>query len=128
MRSISRVTLVVRDYDEALSFFTRALRFRLLEDTPLGNGKRWIVVAPDANVGAAILLSKAATPDQANHIGDQTGGRISFFLETSDFWSDYQYMTDHGVTFAEPPREEPYGTVAVFLDLYANKWDLIQRK
>lgn len=127
-RLISHVTLVVPDYDEAISFFTTALQFRLIEDTPLANGKRWVVVAPADNHGAAILLAKAATPDQSNHIGNQTGDRVSFFLETSDFWSDYHRMTAHGVTFAEPPREEPYGTVAVFRDLYGNKWDLVQRK
>jgi catechol 2,3-dioxygenase-like lactoylglutathione lyase family enzyme len=128
MPSISRVTIVVRDYDEAISFFTTALRFRVLEDTPLGNGNRWIVVAPDGNLGAAILLAKAATPDQANHVGNQTGDRVTFFLETTDFWSDYHCMTASGVLFAEPPREEPYGTVAVFRDLYGNKWDLVQCK
>jgi catechol 2,3-dioxygenase-like lactoylglutathione lyase family enzyme len=128
MRSIPQVTLVVRDYDEAISFFTTALRFRLLEDTPLAIGKRWVVVAPQENQGAAILLAKAAIPDQSNHIGNQTGDRVSFFLETNDFWSDYDHMTAHDVKFAEPPREEPYGTVAVFRDLYGNKWDLIQRK
>jgi catechol 2,3-dioxygenase-like lactoylglutathione lyase family enzyme len=128
MPSISKATLVVRDYDEAISFFTTALRFRLIEDTPLANGKRWVVVAPEENHGAALLLAKAATPDQANHIGNQTGDRVSFFLGTTDFWSDYHHMTANGVTFAESPREEPYGTVAVFRDLYGNKWDLVQRK
>jgi catechol 2,3-dioxygenase-like lactoylglutathione lyase family enzyme len=128
MPSISQVTLVVRDYDEAISFFTTALRFRLLEDTTLGNGKRWVVVASDGNVGAAILLAKAATPDQLNHVGNQTGDRVSFFLETTDFWDDYRRMTSRGVTFVEQPREESYGTVAVFRDLYGNKWDLVQRK
>ena len=126
--SIPLVTLVTRDYDEAISFFTIALRFHLIEDTPLDNGKRWVVVAPQENDCAAILLAKAATPDQSNHIGNQTGDRVSFFLDTSDFWSDYHHMAAHGVTFAEQPREEPYGTVAVFRDLYGNKWDLIQRK
>jgi catechol 2,3-dioxygenase-like lactoylglutathione lyase family enzyme len=127
-RSIPLVTLVVPDYDEAISFFTTALRFRLIENTPLANDKRWVVVAPQENRGAAILLAKAATTDQSNRIGNQTGDRVSFFLETSDFWSDYHHMTASGVMFAEPPREEPYGTVAVFRDLYGNKWDLIQRK
>ena len=128
MPSISHVTLVVRDYDEAIAFFTTALQFRLIEDTPLSNEKRWVVVAPQENHGAALLLAKAATPDQANHVGNQTGDRVSFFLETSDFWSDYHRMTAGGVAFAEPPREEPYGTVAVFRDLYGNKWDLVARK
>lgn len=128
MPSISQVTLVVPDYDEAISFFTSVLQFRLIEDTPLAGGKRWVVVAPEENHGAAILLAKAATPDQSNRIGNQTGDRVSFFLETSDFWSDYHRMTAQGVTFAEQPREESYGTVAVFRDLYGNKWDLVQRK
>jgi catechol 2,3-dioxygenase-like lactoylglutathione lyase family enzyme len=126
--SIALVSLVVRDYDEAISFFTSALRFRLKEDTALANGKRWVIVAPEENCGAAILLAKAATTDQSNHIGNQTGDRVSFFLETTDISSDYQHMTTHGVTFAEQPREESYGTVAVFRDLYGNKWDLVQRK
>src|SRR5215212_8603081 len=128
MPSISHVTLVVRDYDEAISFFTVALRFRLIEDTPLANAKRWVVVAPQENQGTAILLGKAATPDQSNHIGNQTGDRVSFFLETVDFWTDYRHMTSCGVKFLEQPREESYGTVAVFRDLYGNKWDLVQRK
>ena len=126
--SIALVTLVVPDYDEAIFFFTTVLRFRLIEDTPLANGKRWVVVAPEENHGAALLLAKAATADQSNHIGNQTGDRVSFFLETSDFWSDFHRLTANGVLFAEPPREEPYGTVAVFRDLYGNKWDLVQRK
>jgi catechol 2,3-dioxygenase-like lactoylglutathione lyase family enzyme len=128
MPSISHVTLVVRDYDEAISFFTTALQFRLIEDTPLSNEKRWVVVAPQENHGAALLLAKAATPDQANHVGNQTGDRVTFFLGTSDFWSDYHRMTASGVTFIEQPREETYGTVAVFRDLYGNKWDLVERK
>ena len=128
MPSISHVTLVVRDYDEAIAFFTTALQFRLIEDTPLSNENGWVVVAPQENHGAALLLAKAATPDQANHVGNQTGDRVTFFLETSDFWRDYHHMTVSGVTFVEQPREEPYGTVAVFRDLYGNKWDLVERK
>jgi catechol 2,3-dioxygenase-like lactoylglutathione lyase family enzyme len=128
IRSISHATLVVRDYDEAISFFTTALQFRLIEDTPLSNEKRWVVVAPQGDRGATLLLAKAATPDQANRVGNQTGDRVTFFLETSDFWNDYHRMTASGVTFAEQPREETYGTVAVFRDLYGNKWDLVERK
>lgn len=127
-RSISHVTLVVRDYDEAISYFTTALRFRIVEDTPLSKGKRWVVVAPPGGPGAAILLARAATAEQLNHVGNQTGGRVALFLETTDFWADHRHMTSCGVKFAEQPRKESYGTVAVFLDLYGNKWDLVQRK
>jgi catechol 2,3-dioxygenase-like lactoylglutathione lyase family enzyme len=124
-RSIALVTLVVRDYDETISFFTGALRFTLVEDTPLGAGKRWVVVAPSDSQGAALLLAKAATPEQLAHVGNQTGGRVSFFLHTNDFWNDYRSMQSHGVRFAEEPRQEPYGPVVVFFDLYGNKWDLV---
>jgi catechol 2,3-dioxygenase-like lactoylglutathione lyase family enzyme len=125
-RSIASLTLVVRDYDEAIRFFTDALRFTLLEDRPLGGGKRWVRVAPAGSHGATLLLAQAATPQQLNHVGDQTGGRVFLFLETDDFWGDYSHMQAHGVRFAEQPRQEPYGTVVVFLDLYGNKWDLLQ--
>lgn len=128
-RELSAVALVVRDYDEAIAFFTQSLRFILLEDAPMGGGKRWVRVAPgDGASGAALLLAKAASPEQESRIGNQTGGRVFLFLQTSDFWSDYRHMQAHGVRFTEPPREEPYGTVVVFLDLYGNKWDLIQSK
>lgn len=125
-RSIASVTLVVRDYDEALAFFTDALGFAVVENTPLGGGKRWVVVAPPGSRGASLLLAQAATPEQAAHVGDQTGGRVAFFLHTDDFWRDFQRMQAHGVRFAEEPRQEPYGTVVVFYDLYGNKWDLVQ--
>jgi catechol 2,3-dioxygenase-like lactoylglutathione lyase family enzyme len=125
-RSITLVTLVVRDYDEALAFFVDALGFVVVEDTPLGGGKRWVVVAPPGSQGASLLLAQAAIPEQAAHVGNQTGGRVAFFLHTDDFWRDYQHMQAHGVTFAEEPRHEPYGTVVVFYDLYGNKWDLVQ--
>ena len=126
---ITTIALVVRDYDEAIAFFTQSLRFTLLEDTPMGGGKRWVRVAPgDGNRGAALLLAKAASPEQESRVGNQTGGRVFLFLQTDDFWGDYQHMQAHGVRFTEPPREEPYGTVVVFLDLYGNKWDLIQPK
>lgn len=124
--SISSLTLLVRDYDEAIAFFTQALRFTLVEDTPLGEGKRWVVVAPAESGGAALLLAKAATPEQQSHIGNQTGGRVFLFLHTSDFWNDYNHIQACGVQFIEQPRREPYGLVVVFLDLYGNKWDLIQ--
>jgi len=127
-RSIALVTLVVRDYDEAIAFFTEALRFTVLEDTPLGGGKRWVVVAPSEGRGAALLLAQAAAPAQAAHVGDQTGGRVALFLHTDDFWADYHHMLAQGVRFAEAPRAEPYGRVVVFYDLYGNKWDLVQPK
>jgi catechol 2,3-dioxygenase-like lactoylglutathione lyase family enzyme len=126
-RSITSLTLLVRNYDEAIAFFIGALRFTLLEDTPLGNGKRWVRVAPPGPDGAALLLAQASTPEQVAHIGNQTGGRVFLFLETDDFWGDYNHMKTHGVKFSEEPRAEAYGTVVVFLDLYGNKWDMIQR-
>jgi catechol 2,3-dioxygenase-like lactoylglutathione lyase family enzyme len=125
--AIASLTLVVRDYDEAIAFFTDALRFTLVEDTPLGGGKRWVVVAPAASTGASLLLAKAATPEQLSRVGDQTGGRVFLFLHTDDFWDDYRHMQSRGVRFIEQPRRESYGLVVVFLDLYGNKWDLVQR-
>lgn len=123
---LAKVALVVRDYDEALDFYTRALGFECLEDRPLPDGKRWLVVAPPGGRGAALLLARAAGPAQQARIGDQTGGRVFLFLETPDFELDHARLLAAGVHFAEPPRREPYGTVAVFLDLYGNRWDLIQ--
>jgi catechol 2,3-dioxygenase-like lactoylglutathione lyase family enzyme len=126
VHSIALVTLAVRDYDEAISFFTDALRFTVVEDTPLGEGKRWVVVAPPGSQGASLLLAKAVTPEQLAHVGNQTGGRVSFFLHTDDFRTDFRSMQSHGVRFAEEPRDESYGRVVVFFDLYGNKWDLVQ--
>ena len=128
LRSIASVALLVRDYDEAIAFFTYALRFTLVEDQPLGAGKRWVVVAPSDGKGAALVLAKAANADQLAHVGNQAGDRVFLFLRSDDFQSDYRYMQSRGVRFIETPRDEPYGTVVVFLDLYGNKWDLIQRK
>lgn len=125
-RSIALLTFVVRDYDEAISFFTDALRFTVVEDTPLGAGKRWVVVAPPESQGVSLLLAKAATPEQLAYVGNQSGGRVFLFLHTSDFWNDYHHMQSCGVRFAEEPREESYGLVVVFFDLYGNKWDLLQ--
>ena len=125
MRQLSLVTLVVRDYDAAIRFFTQVLRFALLEDTPLAGGKRWVRVAPTADSGFALLLAKAATPGQERAIGNQTGGRVFMFMHTDDFQDDYEHLKSQGVHFTEKPRQEPYGTVVVFLDLYGNKWDLI---
>lgn len=127
-RSISALALLVRDYDEAISFFTKALRFTLIEDTPQGEGKRWVVVAPPGSTGASLILARAVTPEQESHIGNQTGGRVFLFLHTSNFWDDYNHMLANGVRFTEQPRDEPYGLVVVFLDLYGNKWDMIQPK
>lgn len=126
VRSIALMTLVVRDYDEAISFFTGALGFNVVEDTPLDEGKRWVVVAPSESQGVSLLLAKAATPEQQAHVGNQTGGRVFLFLHTNDFWTDYHLLRSRGVRFAEEPREEAYGIVAVFFDLYGNKWDLLQ--
>jgi catechol 2,3-dioxygenase-like lactoylglutathione lyase family enzyme len=124
---IAQIALVVRDYDEAIRFYTGALGFTLLEDTPLGNGKRWVRVAPPGGTGAALLLARAATPEQELAIGNQSGGRVFLFLETDDFEGDHARMRLNGVRFTEEPRREAYGTVAVFLDIYGNKWDLIGR-
>jgi catechol 2,3-dioxygenase-like lactoylglutathione lyase family enzyme len=124
--SISAVSLVVRDYDEAIRFFTDCLRFTLVEDTPMGSGKRWVVVSPPGEKGASLLLAKAVGEEQEARIGDQTGGRVFLFLRTDDFYRDYEYMKAKGVRFTEEPRQESYGTVVVFLDLYGNKWDLVQ--
>ena len=124
-RQISQVALVVRDYDEAIDFYTRSLRFVLLEDETRGGGKRWVRVAPSADAAFALLLARAATPDQERAVGNQTGGRVFMFLHTDDFHRDYEHMKSYGVRFTEKPRHESYGTVVVFLDLYGNKWDLI---
>jgi catechol 2,3-dioxygenase-like lactoylglutathione lyase family enzyme len=125
-QSIGALALVVRDYDEAIRFYTRQLGFELLEDTDLGGGKRWVRVAPPGGaVGTSLLLARAATPAQAARIGDQTGGRVFLFLHTDDFWRDYARYRAAGVRFLETPRQEPYGTVAVFEDLYGNRWDLL---
>lgn len=126
--SIATVALVVRDYDEALSYFTEVFRFQVVEDLVLTPEKRWLVVAPPGSLGARLLLAKASTPEQLAHIGDQTGGRVFLFLETYDFWETYTHLKSHGVTFTEEPRQESYGTVVVLLDLYGNKWDLIGRR
>jgi catechol 2,3-dioxygenase-like lactoylglutathione lyase family enzyme len=125
---IGALTFVVREYDEAIEFFTQKLGFTLLEDTPLGEGKRWVLVAPRGSTGTNLLLAKADSPAQELAIGNQTGGRVFLFLHTDDFWRDYNEMQTRRVKFAETPREESYGTVAVFFDLYENKWDLIELK
>jgi len=125
---LAHVAVVVRNYDEAIAFYTNVLGFQLLEDTDLGAGKRWVLVAPAGSSGTSVLLAQAATPEQISRIGNQTGGRVFLFLHTDDFWRDYRTLISRNVKFARDPKEEPYGTVAVFKDLYGNLWDLIQRK
>lgn len=127
-QKIGSLALVVRDYDEAIAFYTTKLGFTLLEDTDLGGGKRWVLVSPPGATETSLLLAKAASFEQAKSIGNQTGGRVFLFLHTDDFWRDYEAMQTQGVVFMEKPREEVYGTVVVFADLYGNKWDLVQMK
>ncbi|MEU0227955.1 VOC family protein [Streptomyces sp. NPDC006284] len=127
MRRIALVTLVVDDYDEAIRFYTEALGFRLVEDAPRPDGSRWVVVEPGTEgAGTALLLARAKGEAQRARVGDQAGGRVGFFLYTDDFARDHARMTAAGVTFLEAPRYEPYGSVAVFQDLYGNRWDLLQ--
>jgi catechol 2,3-dioxygenase-like lactoylglutathione lyase family enzyme len=126
-QSIGNVTLVVRDYDEAIQFFTQSLGFELRQDSDLGGGKRWVVVAPDST-SCGLLLAKAVNAEQVKAIGNQSGGRVLMFLHTDNFVRDYEKMLSHGVRFLETPRHESYGIVAVFADLYGNKWDLLQLK
>lgn len=156
---ITQFAITVRDYDEAIAFYVDKLGFTLLEDTDLGQGRRWVRVMPPGvmpsavahpqtpspphnpssspigasppypfNPGPALLLARAVTPEQLATVGNQTGGRVFIFLETDDFWRDYHAMTAQGIVFLRPPSEEPFGTVAVFQDLYGNKFDLIQRR
>jgi catechol 2,3-dioxygenase-like lactoylglutathione lyase family enzyme len=119
--------LVVRDYDEALAFYIGTLGFTLIEDTPVPEqAKRWVLIAPPGSSGCRILLAQASGPEQATRIGNQTGGRVFLFLFTDDFWRDFRDYTGRGVVFIREPKVEPYGTVAVFQDLYGNLWDLLQ--
>jgi catechol 2,3-dioxygenase-like lactoylglutathione lyase family enzyme len=128
MQTIGHVALIVRDYDEALAFFTRTLNFRVVEDTRLSETKRWVLVAPPGSQGTNLLLARAVTPEQMSRIGNKSGGRVFLFLHTDDFWRDYREMSERKVKFTREPREEPYGIVAVFEDLYGNQWDLFERK
>jgi catechol 2,3-dioxygenase-like lactoylglutathione lyase family enzyme len=123
---VATVALVVRDYDEARDWYTGKLGFIVVEDTDLGGGKRWVVTRPPGPGGSQLLLAKAVGPEQEARIGDQTGGRVFLFLETDDFRRDHTAMHSRGVKFIEAPRHEAYGVVAVFEDLYGNRWDLIQ--
>jgi catechol 2,3-dioxygenase-like lactoylglutathione lyase family enzyme len=126
-QSIVHIALVVNDYDEALSFYTEKLHFELVEDTyQPAQDKRWVVVAPPGSTGTTLLLAKASKPEQKSFVGNQTGGRVFLFLNTDDFWRDYNEMISKGIKFVRPPKEESYGLVAVFEDLYGNLWDLLQ--
>lgn len=127
-QSIVHVALVVRDYDEAIDFYTKKLNFDLIEDTRQEKqDKRWVLVAPPGSTGTTLLLAKASKPEQGFFIGNQTGGRVFLFLNTNDFWRDYKGMRAKGVKFVREPKEEEYGLVAVFEDLYGNLWDLLQQ-
>jgi len=126
-QSIRLVTIVVRDYDEALGFYIGTLGFRLIEDTPVpAQQKRWVVVAPAGSSSSHLLLARAVGDEQCSRIGNQTGGRVFLFLYTDDFWQDFRSFQAKGIVFVREPREEPYGTAAVFKDLYGNLWDLLQ--
>ncbi|MCQ8183895.1 VOC family protein [Parvularcula maris] len=125
---LSNIALVVRDYDEAIAYYTGKLGFELLEDTRLSATKRWVRVAPPGGAQTALLLAKASSPEQEEAIGRQTGGRVFLFLETDDFERDYRRYHEAGVAFVEKPRGEEYGRVVVFEDLYGNRWDLIGRR
>lgn len=126
-QSLAHIALVVRDYDEAIAFFTEKLGFTLIEDTyQPAQDKRWVLVAPPGSTGTSILLARASSAGQEAFIGNQAGGRVFLFLQTDDFWRDYRAMIARGIAFIREPRTEDYGTVAVFADLYGNLWDLVQ--
>ena len=125
-QQLAHIALVVDDYDEAIAFYTRKLHFTLVEDTRLSETKRWVLVAPPGTDGCRLLLAKAANDEQKSRVGNQTGGRVFLFLHTDDFARDYQNLLDNGINIARQPALEPYGTVAVFEDLYGNLWDLIE--
>ncbi len=123
--NLFQLSYLVNDYDQAIQYFTDKLSFKLKEDTPLENGKRWVIIGPSDDT-FNLLLAKVANEEQQKALGKQAGDRVFIFLRTDDFWTDYKQMQEKGVHFEELPREEPYGTVVVFRDLYGNKWDLIQ--
>ncbi|MED0937418.1 VOC family protein [Bacillus mobilis] len=129
VQSIVHIALVVKDYDEAIEFYTKKLNFTLVQDIyqPEQN-KRWVVVSPPGSVGTTILLARASKPEQDSFIGNQSGGRVFLFLNTDDFWRDYNEMISRGIEFVREPKEQEYGIVAVFKDLYGNSWDLLQLK
>ncbi|MEZ9588030.1 glyoxalase [Vibrio cyclitrophicus] len=125
-QQIGNIALVVENYDDAIEFYTKKLQFTLVEDTDLGGGKRWVQVSPHNSNSTNLLIAQASNEEQKKAIGNQTGGRVFLFLQTNDFWRDYELMKAKGVVFNEEPREEAYGTVVVFQDLYGTKWDLLQ--
>ena len=126
-QAVAHVALVVRDYDEALDFYVGKLGFRVVEDKDQpAQDKRWVVIAPPGSTGTPLLLARASKPEQEAFIGNQAGGRVFLFLQTDDFWRDYERYRSAGINFVRPPSEQPYGTVAVFQDLYGNLWDLLQ--
>ena len=125
-KSVAQISLLVNDYDEAIEFYTQKLGFKLLEDTEIGEGKRWVTVGSEDKYGCNLLLAKAVNEVQQKAVGNQSGGRVFLFLYTDSFWEDFETMKSKGVEFSEEPREEPYGTVVVFKDLYGNLWDMIQ--
>ncbi|KMY32288.1 hypothetical protein ACZ11_09080 [Lysinibacillus xylanilyticus] len=129
IQSVVHIALVVQDYDEAIEFYTKKLHFTLIEDTyQPEQDKRWVVVSPPGSSGTTILLARASKPEQTSFIGNQAGGRVFLFLGTDDFWRDYNEMIEKGIEFVREPKEQSYGIVAVFKDLYGNLWDLIQFK
>ena len=128
MSHLGMITVVVDDYDVAIDYYTNALGFTLVEDSKMSDVKRWVVVAPDVNQGAALLLAQAASSEQSAAIGNQAGGRVMFFLYTDDFDRDYARMAQNNVAFTEEPRHEEFGKVVVFADKYGNRWDFIERK
>lgn len=123
---IGNIALVVENYDDAIAFYTKKLQFELVEDTDLGGGKRWVQISPPNSTGTNLLLAQASNDEQLKSVGNQAGGRVFLFLQTNDFWRDYEFMKAQGVKFTEDPRSEEYGTVVVFKDLYGTKWDLLQ--
>ena len=125
---LAMVAIIVRDYDEAILYYTKTLSFILVEDTVLSESKRWVIISPPGSSGCNLLLAKAANEEQKSHIGNQTGGRVFLFLYTDDFWRDYKDLQEKGVDFVREPSSETYGTVSVFKDLYGNLWDLIEPK
>jgi catechol 2,3-dioxygenase-like lactoylglutathione lyase family enzyme len=126
-QTIVHIALVVRDYDEAIEFYTNKLHFKLVEDTyQPEQDKRWVVISPPGSLGTTLLLARASKPEQESFVGNQSGGRVFLFLNTDDFWRDYEDMVSKGINFVRKPKKEPYGMVAVFEDLYGNLWDLLQ--
>lgn len=129
IQSIVHISLLVKDYDEAIEFYTKKLHFTLIEDTyQPEQDKRWVVISPPGSSGTTILLARASKPEQLSFIGNQAGGRVFLFLATDDFWRDYKEMIDNNIEFVRKPQEQDYGTVSVFKDLYGNLWDLVQIK